>query len=332
MESNPNPPQQSGGYMKWKYGNWLDEPTEIQPGKYTLYSVGSGLGFVTYKIPSPDPDQFFVLEYSNYEDPFDKCYSNGTGMLIYRINTNWNGNAGYDPDKGVYDEVYIFRPGANTPDEVGSIGQAYFGAYGRDKFDATTNPKPFLTDGTFVNDLSITDITITDDNKISFTYNGGTTKFVSVTYRANGASGRMSPKMHEANVSQKLSPNTFTVEGKEFIGWALYPGGNVVYRNNYNLTIDDDIILYAVFDPLGIKENENSLFFIQPNPANNYVEIVLSDEVLFMNATAQIYSIQGLLLKTMQLNSEKTQIDISDLAKGLYIVKVGSEAKKLIVR
>jgi hypothetical protein len=62
------------------------------------------------------------------------------------------------------------------------------------------------------------------------------------------------------------------------------------------------------------------------------VEIVLSDEVLFMNGmTAQIFDVQGLLIKSVQLNNEIMQIDVSNLAKGFYIVKVGNDAKKLIV-
>jgi len=48
--------------------------------------------------------------------------------------------------------------------------------------------------------------------------------------------------------------------------------------------------------------------------------------------TAQIFDVQGLLLKTVLLYNEKTQIDVSNLAKGFYIVKVGSEAKKLVVK
>jgi thiamine biosynthesis lipoprotein ApbE len=39
-----------------------------------------------------------------------------------------------------------------------------------------------------------------------------------------------------------------------------------------------------------------------------------------------------LLLKTVQLFDEKTQIDISSFAKGFYIVKIDKEAKKLIVK
>jgi M6 family metalloprotease-like protein len=419
MESNPNPPQQSGGYMKWKYGNWVDEPTTIQPGKYTLNSIGSGLGVVSYKIPSSTIGQFFVLEYRNSADAFENFnYGNVAGMLIYRINTAWSGNAGYDPNAGKYDEVYIFRPNGNSPTQNGSLETAHLGPNGRTTFNATSNPKPFLTNGTMVTNLSITDITVSN-NKISFTYNGGTTQFVSVVYQPNGGEGKMKPQMFAENVAQNLSENSFYRDEYVFRGWALTPNGDVVYENSQSVEINEDIVLYAVWaiptvyytinakvlipikcatiEPEGeiivlentdqpfviqsegsckiegvqiddifipnegdphymvytfenvtedhyiraningnsVQENEkaNDLFTIHPNPANNYLEITLLDELLAMQGVAaQIYNIQGMLLKTLQLNNQTTQMDISNLAKGMYIVKVLHDAKKLIVK
>jgi len=260
MESNPNPPQQSGAYMKWKYGNWVNEPTIFQPGEYTLNSIGSGIEPLSYKILTSDPDQFFVLEYRNANDPFDKCYTRGTGLLIYRINTNWNGNAGYNPNEDIYDEVYIFRPGGNSPSHNGSIGRAHFGPDNRTEFHANADVKPFLTDGTIVCDLAITNITIIDDH---------------VTF-------------------------------------------------NYSKDI-----------PISINEFEknNTSFYLYPNPANNFLEITVSSAVFDMHGiSAQFFDAKGMLIKSIPLNSEKTQIDISNLAKGFYIVKVENEVKKLIVK
>jgi len=335
MESNPYPPQQSGGYMKWKYGNWLNEPTTIQPGKYTLNSIGSGLGFVSYKIPSSDSRQFFVLEFRNASDLFDNCYgANATGLLIYRINTNWNGNAGYNPAGGVFDEVYIFRPSGNSPTANGTISRAHFGVDDRITFDATTNPKPFLTNGTFIDNLSITEIEVIG-NKVSFTYNYGTTQYVSVVYQANGTKGTMLPQMLVADVPHKLLQNTFSLDGRIFKGWALTPDGEVEYSDNQIITISEDIVLYPVFYPLGVTELEknSSSFHLYPNPASNYLEIVLSDSPFdIYGVGAHFYDAKGLLIKSMRLNSVKTQIDISNLSKGFYIVKVGNEAKKLIIK
>ncbi|MCL2290249.1 MAG: InlB B-repeat-containing protein [Bacteroidetes bacterium] len=430
MEANPNPPQQSGAYAKWKYGNWLNEPTVIQPGKYTLNSIGNGVGFVSYKIPTNDPQQFFVLEYRNSNDLFENFwYGDVAGMLVYRINTRWNGNAQYNHST-IFDEVFIFRPNADYPFNDGSLNIAHFGQGGRTTFNATTDPKPTLTNGTIITDLSITDITVTG-NKVSFTYNNGTTQFYGVAFHSNGGKGNMLPQMFEAGVAQNLRENSFTFEEREFLGWALTSDGEVEYENNQSIAIEGNIVLYAVWTPalpvyytitasviytlcwnngcgtidpegeievlentsqtfiiqaescknpnsfisqiyvdgapvynpqneeekyrieytfenvtanhtievhfgcLGINENKktNVFFSIQPNPATQYFEIALSpSDLTSSGVTAQIYDVQGLLLKTVQLYTEKTKIDISNLTKGFYIVKIGKEAKKLIVK
>ena len=430
MESNPNPPQQSGAYMKWKYGNWLNEPTEIQPGKYTLNSIGNGTGFVSYKIPTTNPKQFFVLEYRNSNDPFENFgYGNVNGMLIYRINTKWNGNANYNHST-VFDEVFIFRPGGNYPsdDDYLYLDQAHFGLDGRVLFDETTNPKPTLTDGTVVTDLVISDIIVTG-NKVSFTYNGGTTQFFGVFFHPNGGKGSMPPQLFEEAIEQNLFSNSFTYIGKDFLGWSLTPEGEVEYTDEESVVITEELTLYAVWntpippvyytinafttvimickqdefgsiDPegeiqvlentnqtfiiqannskiemlvidndkfiypeneeetyrmvytfenvtenhtieailssgIGVSENSkpNHFFTLQPNPANQYLEITLTSFGLLSNEiTAQIFDIRGLLMQTVKIYDEKTSIDISNLAQGLYFVKIGNEAKKLIIK
>jgi hypothetical protein len=62
-------------------------------------------------------------------------------MLIYRINTLTQGNAGGPPD-----ELYIFRPGGTTTLTPGSIGSAYFSKnVGRTVINNVSNPPCFLS-------------------------------------------------------------------------------------------------------------------------------------------------------------------------------------------
>ena len=159
MENNQTPPQHCGAYMKMKYGHWVNEIPEItQPGIYTLNPVSSATPTnIAYKIASTDPNQFYVLEYRDNTSLFETSLP-GSGLLIYRIDTRYEGNAYYDPSSDVYDEVYLFRPNGSTTAN-GTINSAYFSASsGRTEFNASTNPHPFLTDGTIDNDLRIYDI------------------------------------------------------------------------------------------------------------------------------------------------------------------------------
>jgi len=331
MESSPNPPQQSGAYAKWKYGNWLDEPALFDPGTYTLNSVGNGTGIVSYKIPTDDPQQFFVLECRNSSDPFENFdYGNVNGILIYRIDTKYSGNAGYNGTTE-FDEVFIFRPNANYPFSNGNLNRAHFGQSGRNKFNATTNPKPTLTDGTIVTNFSIENISITR-GQLSFTYRE--TQFYKVDFHPNGGTGTMAQQFFEVDSIQKLSKNNFKFQGKTFLGWSRDQDGEVEYTDTQSIAINEDIILYAIWSGVGINENRKAdNFALQPNPTTNFVEILLSpSELTAKGITVQIFDVQGMLLKTEQLYNEKTQIDISSLAKGFYIVKINKEAKKLIVK
>lgn len=170
MQSNANPPQHCGAYMKMKYGHWIDEIPEItQAGTYTLNPISSATPTnVAYKIRSEDPNQFYVLEYRDKTSLFESALP-GSGLLIYRIDTRFNGNQGYDPSNGIYDEVYIFRPGG-SPTVNGNLNNAHFSSdVGRTEFSASTSAYPFFTDGTIDNNFRIYNIT-NAGSTISFTY------------------------------------------------------------------------------------------------------------------------------------------------------------------
>ncbi|MDL2308940.1 M6 family metalloprotease domain-containing protein [Bacteroidales bacterium OttesenSCG-928-B11] len=163
MCSNSQPPQHSGAYMKWVYGNWIDSiPLISDPGVYSLKPIGSATNEnLAYAIETDDPDQYFVVEYRNKANNFESGLPN-SGMLIYRIDLNYRGNADYD---GVteFDEVYIFRPNG-TATENGNINNAHFSQNAnRTEFNSTTSPFPFLNHNTPCN-ISISEITMHGDS------------------------------------------------------------------------------------------------------------------------------------------------------------------------
>jgi len=58
----------------------------------------------------------------------------------------------------------------------------------------------------------------------------------------------MNPQIFTYGEPQKLSPNKFTTNGKDFLGWAKTSGGNIAYDDNSEFTIGAaDITLYAVW-------------------------------------------------------------------------------------
>lgn len=149
MCGTTEPPQQTSTYMKYKYGNWVDEIPVINPedldtwGTYELESVAwEGGRHNGYMIPTGYPDQFFFVEYRNKHNFFEREIP-GSGLLIYRIDTRFDGNAGWN-GSNVFDEVYLFRPNG-TATEVGDLNLAFFSEEsGRTSFNYATNPSPFI--------------------------------------------------------------------------------------------------------------------------------------------------------------------------------------------
>lgn len=171
MNSNMTPPQQSNSLFKLKYLNWFDSIPELtDSGTYTMQSLASGPNHA-YKIASMDRQQWYILEYRNYSDTFDSSIP-GRGMLIWRYNESRDAdNADFDFFDTPH-ELWLFRPNSTVDTINGNTANAAFGVYGRNTFNATSNPHPYLCDGTPDTSFSITNIQVSSDySTVSFTFN-----------------------------------------------------------------------------------------------------------------------------------------------------------------
>jgi M6 family metalloprotease-like protein len=149
-----------GAYMKWKYADkkWVTEiPEIVSGGSYNLNPLTEATNNC-YKIMSPySTNEYFVLEYRKRVGEFESSIP-GNGLLVYRINDAFNGNAQYD-GQSVFDEVYIYRPGG-TPSINGDIDLAHFtNIEGRTEINDESNPSCFLHDST-PGGLSLKNITM----------------------------------------------------------------------------------------------------------------------------------------------------------------------------
>jgi hypothetical protein len=80
-----------------------------------------------------------------------------------------------------------------------------------------------------------------------------------------------------------------------------------------------------------VNEN-NSLksgLLIYPNPASNKLSIYMQQNNL-QYTTVSIYNIQGQLLMQQQIRQQQTELNISQFAKGIYIVKVQNEKETMV--
>ena len=165
MCSNYQPNQMAAIY-KNKILQVADDPIEItEDGDYTLLSAGSSPSQNCYYIKSHiDPTQWYVLEYRNRRDLFEEGLP-GSGMIIARWNDTVTmdyygmfANAFFDFYNQAH-QYWIFRPGSAIDTVNGWISDAFFNqVVGRTSFGPTTDPHPYLTDGTPETSFEITDI------------------------------------------------------------------------------------------------------------------------------------------------------------------------------
>lgn len=164
MASTSNPPQHSGAYIRYRYMTWIASlPKITTSGRYALRPVSAPTNNC-YRIDSPNPGEFFVLEYRKKTSIFENSLP-GQGLLVYRIDSLISGNANGPPDG-----VYIYRPGGNPTTgwpPNGNLSQAAFSATGRTAINDTTDPACLLTSGARGN-LDISDVSAIGDS-ISFT-------------------------------------------------------------------------------------------------------------------------------------------------------------------
>ena len=170
MNSNQTPPQQSNSFFKKYYLNWFDSiPLIEDSGRYTMTSLATGPNHA-YKIASSNPHEWYILEYRNNADTFDSSIPN-RGMLIWRYNDLPTADNAMFNFTDTVNQLWLFRPNSNIDTVNGTIASAAFGVNNRNHFDSTSNPRPYLCDGTPDNTFSITDIQISADHQsVSFTY------------------------------------------------------------------------------------------------------------------------------------------------------------------
>jgi alpha-tubulin suppressor-like RCC1 family protein len=103
-------------------------------------------------------------------------------------------------------------------------------------------------------------------------------------------------------------------------------GANYVGQLGDNSTINENLFNCATgllpYSGLYTINKESDILFY-PNPANDNITIENSD--IIKDAMISIYNIHGQLLIQQPLRQTKTEINISKISKGLYILKIGNQ-------
>lgn len=175
----------------------------------------------------------------------------------------------------------------------------------------------------------------------------GTTCTVTIT-DANGCTRADSVSLTEPPIAQVsvLGPDTMICDPATI---QLCASGGVTYlwsngSTSACVTADTSVCLFVtISDALGCQsvdtvcvtdniclsviENSSPEFTIAPNPANDFVVITHGQNTPQLT---QVYDAQGRIVKSLMLNN-KAELNLSDLAPGIYSVRVNEKSAKLII-
>lgn len=95
-----------------------------------------------------------------------------------------------------------------------------------------------------------------------------------------------------------------------------YKGPLFIYSKENNLGYEDAFVRLNGPEYLGIDETSIDIS-VYPNPAGNFLIIKG-----FESAVAEICNLSGQIISTEQISNNQTSLNISSLAKGLYLIKL----------
>ena len=91
------------------------------------------------------------------------------------------------------------------------------------------------------------------------------------------------------------------------------------------ITVTGDAAFVANFSGVGVDENNETVLSLYPNPAKETIRL----EGIEANTEVMFYNTLGMLVKTVSANAEQ-EINVSDLAAGLYMIRCGNQTLRFV--
>jgi endoglucanase len=120
--------------------------------------------------------------------------------------------------------------------------------------------------------------------------------------------------------------------GKYSDTWCSYSTNEVTINWNAPLAYAVNALSYYTTQVLGNEDFENVSLAknikVYPNPVNDVLSISLNSDSV--KSALSVYSIDGRLLKSYELNSFENKIDLANYEKGIYILKFKQNEKEFV--
>ncbi len=102
------------------------------------------------------------------------------------------------------------------------------------------------------------------------------------------------------------------------------------YSINIEQDLDTLLFIATPINSVSVATQELSNIRISPNPAGDYIDISIDSDVGILPREVQILDLLGLVITKSELRESNNRIDISDLPRGTYFIKVGDKVEKFV--
>ena len=204
-----------------------------------------------------------------------------------------------NPEMGSVNGGGNFPMGAEVTIQANPFGGYYFDGWNDNSYD---NPRT---------------ITVTGDATYSAKFSAQQAQTYTLTVSCNPTQGAVTGN------GTYTAGTTVTVEAIPYDGFEFSRWNDGVTDNPRSVTINNNMTLVAFFTGTGINENGESVLSLYPNPVNSTLFI----EGLEPNSNVLIYNTLGMLVKSVNTDKE---VNVSDLAAGVYMIRCGSQILRFV--
>jgi len=308
----------SGKYEIWQNNNWILSEMEefgVYSSKTIIIELSTPASFVAHFIyTNPIPQAADTITGSS-------VVCQGQTSVTYSVPTITNATS----------YIWTLPSGASGTSNTNTItvnystyavsgsiavkGSNSFGTGDSSSLAITVNPLPIAAG--LITSLNNDSVSINENNvlySVPLILNATTYEW---TYSGLGATfvgGNITTTNNiTINFSSTASSGNLTVKGHNSCG-------DGVISSNYPIYVSS----------VGITDNNNSFNCkIYPNPASDNLIIESDRNKLTTNAIISVYDIQGKLLLQQKIMQQQTELNISQFAKGIYIIKINNDKETM---
>lgn len=292
--------------------NTLVVKTRVEAGVSEIYFDIEKLNETTVAITATPNENTVLYHYIVIAKA--EADSIGEEALMQRLNENENyiDSVAYEFTMTVESNVeyYFVAQGKNRDDKWGEVTKAEF---------VVAGPAAVAIAVEKLNETSVEVTATPNENAVSY-------KYIVIEKAEADSIGEaaLMQKLAEANELTTVDVWTYTVKS------------NVEYYVIAQAKNADDMFgeiakvefMVEYTDTTAVAEFDEAMFEVYPNPASEYVRITSDVEI----ESLMIFSMDGKMVYSQDVNQEETMIDLTGFAKGSYIVRMVSNDRFVVRR